>query len=130
MRTANHVDVDFFKVHMSEAELAKRFEDAVYHIEHQPYELNFVGKYALSELTRQHGYKVVLTGEPASLSANYELTLQVRDQTNTLPATRYISPTTCANRITAGKRTFSSRTMRSGPKPRKPWSTGSCRRIA
>ncbi len=51
------------KVHMSEAELAKRFEDAVYHIEHQPYELNFVGKYALSELTRQHGYKVVLTGE-------------------------------------------------------------------
>ena len=53
------------KVHMGEAELAGRFEDAVYHIEHHNQDLNFVGKYALSELPRQHGYKVVLTGEGA-----------------------------------------------------------------
>lgn len=50
---------------MSEASLAARFEDAVYHIEHHNNDLNFVGKYILSELPRQHGYKVVLTGEGA-----------------------------------------------------------------
>lgn len=50
---------------MDEAELASRFEDAVYHIEHHNHDLNFVGKYALSEVPRQYGYKVVLTGEGA-----------------------------------------------------------------
>lgn len=50
---------------MDEAELANRFEDAVYHIEHHNHDLNFVGKYALSEVPRRYGYKVVLTGEGA-----------------------------------------------------------------
>jgi asparagine synthase (glutamine-hydrolysing) len=50
---------------MDEAALADNFEDAVYHIEHHNHDLNFVGKYALSELPRQYGYKVVLTGEGA-----------------------------------------------------------------
>ena len=50
---------------MDEAELANRFEEAVYHIEHHNHDLNFVGKYALSEVPRQYGYKVVLTGEGA-----------------------------------------------------------------
>ena len=50
---------------MSEAELASRFEDATYHIEHHTHDLNYVGKYALSEVPRSHGYKVVLTGEGA-----------------------------------------------------------------
>lgn len=53
------------KKHMDEAELANRFEEAVYHIEHHNHDLNFVGKYALSEVPRQYGYKVVLTGEGA-----------------------------------------------------------------
>lgn len=39
------------------------FEEATYHIEHWNYDLNFVGKFALSEVTREHGFKVVLTGE-------------------------------------------------------------------
>lgn len=64
-RTANHLGVRFLKKHMDENELADRFEDAVYHIEHHNHDLNFVGKYALSEVPRQHGYKVVLTGEGA-----------------------------------------------------------------
>lgn len=50
---------------MSEEELAKRFEDATWHCEHHNADLNFVGKYALSEVPREHGFKVVLTGEGA-----------------------------------------------------------------
>lgn len=50
---------------MNEEEIAKRFEDAVWHAEHQNYDLNFVGKFALSEAPRELGYKVVLTGEGA-----------------------------------------------------------------
>lgn len=64
-RTADFLGVKFLKKHMDEAALADNFEDAVYHIEHHNNDLNFVGKYALSELPRQHGYKVVLTGEGA-----------------------------------------------------------------
>lgn len=64
-RTAQHLNVRFLKSHMSESALASRFEDAVYHIEHHNHDLNFVGKYALSEVPRQYGYKVVLTGEGA-----------------------------------------------------------------
>ena len=50
---------------MSEAELAKRFEDATWHCEHHNPDLNYVGKFALSELPRELGFKVVLTGEGA-----------------------------------------------------------------
>ena len=50
---------------MSESALASRFEDAVWHVEHHNHDLNFVGKYALSELPRSKGYPVVLTGEGA-----------------------------------------------------------------
>lgn len=64
-RTAEFLGVKILKKHMDEEALADHFEDAVYHIEHHNNDLNFVGKYALSELPRQHGYKVVLTGEGA-----------------------------------------------------------------
>ena len=50
---------------MNEEELAERFEDATWHIEHQNHDLNFVGKFALSEVPREHGFNVVLTGEGA-----------------------------------------------------------------
>ncbi|KAL9077988.1 MAG: hypothetical protein Q9157_003092 [Trypethelium eluteriae] len=64
-RTADFLGVKYFKKHMNEAELAKRFEDATWHCEHYYPDLNFIGKFALSELPRQHGFKVVLTGEGA-----------------------------------------------------------------
>lgn len=50
---------------MNEKELADRFEDATYHCEHHNPDMNFVGKYALSEVPYEAGYKVVLTGEGA-----------------------------------------------------------------
>jgi asparagine synthase (glutamine-hydrolysing) len=64
-RTANSLGVKFEPMLMNEAELASRFEDATYHVEHHNPDLNFVGKFALSELPAKHGYKVVLTGEGA-----------------------------------------------------------------
>ena len=64
-RTADWLGVKYQKKHMSEAELASRFEDATWHIEHHNPDLNFVGKFALSEVPQEAGYKVVLTGEGA-----------------------------------------------------------------
>lgn len=45
--------VTLIKKYMNEEEIAKRFEDAVWHSEHQNYDLNFVGKFALSEAPRE-----------------------------------------------------------------------------
>ena len=64
-RTAKHLDVQYHKILMDEDELARRFEDATWHTEHHFADLNTVGKFALSELPRTHGFKVVLTGEGA-----------------------------------------------------------------
>ena len=64
-RTAEWLGVKFIKKHMNEAELANRFEDATWHCEHHNPDLNFVGKFALSEVPRDAGYKVVITGEGA-----------------------------------------------------------------
>lgn len=64
-RTAEWLGVKYIKKHMNEAELANRFEDATWHCEHHNPDLNFVGKFALSEVPRDAGYKVVLTGEGA-----------------------------------------------------------------
>ena len=50
---------------MNEAELSSRFEEATWHCEHHNPDLNYVGKFALSELPRELGFKVVLTGEGA-----------------------------------------------------------------
>ena len=62
-RTASHLGVKFYKKHMDEMALATRFEEATYHCEHHNPDLNYVGKFALSEVPREHGFKVVLTGE-------------------------------------------------------------------
>jgi asparagine synthase (glutamine-hydrolysing) len=43
---------------MNEEAIAQRFEQAVWHSEHQNYDLNFVGKYALSEAPQELGIKV------------------------------------------------------------------------
>jgi len=64
-RTADWLGVQFKKINMSEEALASRFEEATYHIEHHNCDLNFVGKFALSETPLSSGFKVVLTGEGA-----------------------------------------------------------------
>lgn len=48
---------------MNEESYARLFEEAYWHSEHHMCDLNAVGKYALSELARSNGFKVVLTGE-------------------------------------------------------------------
>lgn len=50
---------------MDETALADAFEEATYHVEHHSHDLNYIGKYVLSSLPRENGYKVVLTGEGA-----------------------------------------------------------------
>ncbi|CAJ2513891.1 Uu.00g020100.m01.CDS01 [Anthostomella pinea] len=75
-RTAEWLGVKYLKKLMSEEELARRFEDAVWHCEQHNPDLNFVGKYALSEVPQEAGYKVVLTGEGADETfAGYPLYL-------------------------------------------------------
>ena len=64
-RTADWLGVRYLKKLMNEEELASWFEDATWHCEHHNYDLNYIGKFAWSELPRETGYKVVLTGEGA-----------------------------------------------------------------
>ncbi|KAI1848433.1 hypothetical protein JX266_005739 [Neoarthrinium moseri] len=71
-RTADYLGVDFHVKDMNEAELAKHFEDCVWHNEHHAFDLGTVGKFALSELPRSNGFKVILSGEGADeLFAGY-----------------------------------------------------------
>ncbi|KAK3649107.1 hypothetical protein LTR22_013077 [Elasticomyces elasticus] len=75
-RTAEWLGVKYLKKLMNEEELAKRFEDAVWHCEQHNPDFNFVGKFALSEVPQEAGYKVVLTGEGADeVFAGYPLYL-------------------------------------------------------
>jgi asparagine synthase (glutamine-hydrolysing) len=62
-RTAKHLGVEMFTKDMDEAEFAKSFEDCTWHNEHHIFDFGTVGKFALSELPRQHGFKVILSGE-------------------------------------------------------------------
>ncbi|KAE8376663.1 asparagine synthase-domain-containing protein [Aspergillus bertholletiae] len=64
-RTAEWLGVKTIKKVITEDTLAGDFEDAVFHCEHHHFDLNFVAKFALSTLPREHGVKVVLTGEGA-----------------------------------------------------------------
>jgi asparagine synthase (glutamine-hydrolysing) len=50
---------------MNETELARHFEESCYHNEHPTWDLGPVGKFALSELPRDLGFKVILSGEGA-----------------------------------------------------------------
>ena len=50
---------------MHEQDLAECFADSVWHCEHHNLDLNSVGKFGLSTIPRQQGFKVVLTGEGA-----------------------------------------------------------------
>ncbi|KAK3311058.1 asparagine synthase [Chaetomium strumarium] len=62
-RTANHLGVQILKKRMDEATLAENFADSAYHCEHHNFDLNSVGKFCLSTVPRENGFKVVLTGE-------------------------------------------------------------------
>lgn len=62
-RTADFLGVQLHKQVMDEEGFASRFEDATWHCEHHNPDLNYVGKFALSELPHALGFKVVLTGE-------------------------------------------------------------------
>lgn len=64
-RTAKFLGVDMHLKKMNEAELAKHFEDCVWHSEHFISNLNYMGKFPLSELPRDLGFKVILSGEGA-----------------------------------------------------------------
>ena len=64
-RTATWLGVKTIKVDVDEARLANDFSDTVWHCEHHHFDLNTVAKFALSTLPRDHGVKVVLTGEGA-----------------------------------------------------------------
>ncbi|KAI9147089.1 Amidase chyE [Paramyrothecium foliicola] len=62
-RTAKWLGVESYKREVDEARLASDFATAAYHSEHHHFDLNTVAKFALSSLPREHGIKVVLTGE-------------------------------------------------------------------
>lgn len=64
-RTAEWLGVKTIKKSVTEETIAQDFTDAVYHCEHHHFDFNFVAKFALSTLPRDHGVKVVLTGEGA-----------------------------------------------------------------
>ena len=64
-RTAEFLGVKLHKKYVGEEAIASLFEDATWHCEHHNLDLNHIGKFALSELPRELGFKVVLTGEGA-----------------------------------------------------------------
>jgi asparagine synthase (glutamine-hydrolysing) len=61
-RTAQFLGVRFFKKHMNEQSIAEMFEDATWHCEQPFADLNFIGTYALSDLVREQGFRVLLNG--------------------------------------------------------------------
>ena len=60
---AAHVGADFHRLHITQEQLADHFSDAVWHAETMTANPHGVAKYLLSEMVRDQGYKVVLTGE-------------------------------------------------------------------
>ena len=64
-RTADFLGVELHVQRMNEDLLARNFEEATWHSEHHNPDLNFVGKYMISALSRRHGFNVVMTGNGA-----------------------------------------------------------------
>ncbi|KAH7000829.1 asparagine synthase [Macrophomina phaseolina] len=62
-RTADWLGIKCIKRHVGEDDFATHFEDATYHCEQQHWGLSYIGKYLLSQVAREQGTKVVLTGE-------------------------------------------------------------------
>ena len=64
-RTADFLGLELKVQRMDDESLAAHFADATWHSEHHNPDLNFVGKYLISALSRDHGFNVVLTGNGA-----------------------------------------------------------------
>ena len=64
-RTAEHLGLEAQVQRMDEEALAAHFADATWHAEHHNPDLNFVGKYLISALSREHGFNVILSGNGA-----------------------------------------------------------------
>ncbi|KAL8856760.1 MAG: hypothetical protein Q9178_006597 [Gyalolechia marmorata] len=64
-RTEDWLGVKVIKRDVDKASLARDFADTAYHCEHHHFDLNCVARFALSTLPREHGVKVVLTGDGA-----------------------------------------------------------------
>ncbi|OAD06217.1 hypothetical protein MUCCIDRAFT_106785 [Mucor lusitanicus CBS 277.49] len=62
-RTAAFCDANFQVLQVTEGDLLDNFESSVWHVEQFHFNLNSVGKFMLSKMVRDQGYKVVLTGE-------------------------------------------------------------------
>ncbi len=60
---AAHAGAEFYPLPIKQTQLADNFSDAVWHSETLTANGHGVAKYLLSEMVRDHGYKVVLTGE-------------------------------------------------------------------
>ncbi|KAI4170669.1 MAG: hypothetical protein LQ343_004767 [Gyalolechia ehrenbergii] len=75
--TADFLGVDFRKTHMDEAVLAANFEEAVWFDEQPHFDLGFVGKHALSKLTRDSGIKTIISGQGSDeIFGGYDAYLQ------------------------------------------------------
>lgn len=61
-RTADFLGVKLYKTHVTEQTFAERLEDATWMSEQPCPDLNFIGLYALSELVREKGFRVIITG--------------------------------------------------------------------
>jgi asparagine synthase (glutamine-hydrolysing) len=84
---------------MNEETYARLFEEAYWHSEHHMPDLNVVGKYALSELVREKGFKVVLTGEGSDEHFGGYLTFLpdfLREADDTWPASKWDDATRIA----------------------------------
>ena len=64
-RTADFLGLDLRVQRMDEESLAANFADATWHSEHHNPDLNFIGKFLLSALSRNHGFTVALSGNGA-----------------------------------------------------------------
>lgn len=62
-RTAEFCGIDLKKLVLTEEEFVRNFDEAIWHFEQPQPNFGGVSKFLLSKLTRDSGYKVVLTGE-------------------------------------------------------------------
>ena len=64
-RTADFLDLELQVQRIDEEALADNFVEATWHSEHHNPDLNYIGKYLVSALSRDHGFNVVLNGNGA-----------------------------------------------------------------
>ena len=60
---AEHAHANFHPLPIKQAQLADNFSDAIWHSETLTANPHGVAKFLLSQMVRDHGFKVVLTGE-------------------------------------------------------------------